>query len=81
MPGSKESNTWTACLSGEMMLREVDGAWVHVVLQELTVAMVMAADDGVGVPVVLLVSVCFSADPCLSISRSNTDPVMGKVWG
>lgn len=37
--------TWTACLSGEMMAREAEGALVHVVLLLwLTVAMVTAAD-------------------------------------
>lgn len=37
--------TWTACLSGEMMLREAEGALVHVVLLLwLSVAMVTAAD-------------------------------------
>lgn len=37
--------TWTACLSGQMMLREAEGALVHVVLLLwLTVAMVTAAD-------------------------------------
>lgn len=37
--------TWTACLSGEMMLREAEGALVHMVpLLWLTVAMVTAAD-------------------------------------
>lgn len=37
--------TWTACLSNEMMLREAEGALVHVVLLLwLTVAMVTAAD-------------------------------------
>lgn len=53
-----------------MMLKEVEGAWVHVVLPELTVAMVMAADVmGVVVATVLLVSACFSPGPCLSISQ------------
>ncbi len=54
-----------------MMLREVEGAWVHVVLLERTVAMVTAADvAGVeAVATVLLVSACLSPGLCLSISR------------
>lgn len=67
------SITWTACLSGEMMLREVEGTWVQVVvvlLLGLTVAMVMAADVvGVVEATVLLVSACFSPGLCLSISQ------------
>lgn len=66
------SVTWTACLSGAMMLREVEGAWVHTVLLGLTVAMAMAADVevlwGAGTAV-LLVSDCFSPGLSLSISR------------
>lgn len=59
--------TWTACLSGEMMLRDVEGAWVHVVLLGLTVAMVTADVEGATVATVLLVSACFSPGLCLSI--------------
>lgn len=69
------SITWTACLSDGMMLREAEGAWVHVVLLELTVAMVTAADVVVGVAAaatVLLVSACLSPGLCLSISRGHT---------
>ena len=42
------------------MLREVEGAWVHVVLLEQTVAIVTTADVVVVVATVLLVSACFS---------------------
>lgn len=59
--------TWTACLSGEMMLRDVEDAWVHVVLLGLTVAMVTADVEGAMVATVLLVSACFSPGLCLSI--------------
>lgn len=59
--------TWTACLSGEMMLRDVEDAWVHVVLLGLTVAMVTADVEGATVATVLLVSACFSPGLCLSI--------------
>lgn len=82
------SITWTACLSGEMMLREVEGGWVQVVvvlLLGLTVAMVTAADV-VGVVVeatVLLVSARFSPGLSLSISQvtlrfSNEETVEAK---
>lgn len=59
--------TCTACLSGEMMLRDVEDACVHVVLLGLTVAMVMADVEEVTVATLLLVSVCFSPGLCLSI--------------
>lgn len=53
-----------------MMLREVEGAWVHVVLLGLTVAMATAADvEVLAVTTVLLVSDCFSPGLSLSISR------------
>lgn len=68
--------TWTACLSGGMMLREVEGARVQAVLLDGTVAMVTAADVVAVVVVVvvmaatvLLVSACFSPGLCLSISQ------------
>lgn len=60
-----------------MMLREVEGAWVHVVLLGLTVAMATAADV-VGVEV-LLASVCFSAGLCRSISPVTNRSSDGKT--
>lgn len=64
------SYTCTACLSAGMMLREVEGAWVHTGLLELAVAMVMTADVvGLLVATFLFVSVCFSPGLCFSISQ------------
>jgi len=60
------------------MLREVEGTWVHVVLPELTVAMVTAADV-VGVATVLTVSACFSPGLCLSISQVSHGFSYGKT--
>lgn len=72
------SITWTACLSDGIMLREAEGAWVHVVLLELAVAMVTAADvEGV----VVVVAALLSPGLCLSISRSLAGSVMGKLRG
>lgn len=71
--------TWTACLSGGMMLREVEGARVQVVLLDGLVAMVTAADVVAVVVVVvvvaaaLLVSACFS--PGLRLSISQVTPI------
>lgn len=53
--------TWTACLSGEMMLRELEGARAPAALQGQTVATVTAADvEGKAMAAILLLSSCFS---------------------
>ena len=61
------------------MLREVEGAWVHVVLPEQTVAMVTAADVMGVVAAVLLAFACFSPGPCLSISQVTHRLSNGKT--
>ena len=67
---SSPSITCTACLSDGRTLREAEGAWVHVVLLELTVAMVTAADvAGAMEATVLFFPACFSPVLCLSISQ------------
>lgn len=59
------------------MLREAEGAWVHVVPLELTVAMVTAAD--LAAAAVLVVSAFLSPGLCLSISQVTRVSAMGKL--
>ena len=62
--------TWTAGLSDEMTLRELEGARVHRELPGRTVAMVTAAEaeeEVVVAALLLLLSCCFS----LSISQAT----------
>lgn len=70
-------NTWTAVLSGEMTLRELEGARVHNELLGQTVAMVTAAEaeEEVAAALLLLLSSCFS--PSIS---TVTQSQWWEIW-
>lgn len=73
--------TWTACLLGGVMLRDVGEACEHVELLGLAVAMATAADVErlLLVATLLLPLSCFSPELCLSISQATRRLSGGKT--